>query len=67
MGRNYRSAIFPTNDEQPKVAKAYIGRLNHAAVFGAAIVTKIETGKTVDKADNYHQDFLTNNRLIPIL
>uniref|UniRef100_UPI0037CC26DE hypothetical protein n=1 Tax=Rhizobium ruizarguesonis TaxID=2081791 RepID=UPI0037CC26DE len=33
MGRNYRSAIFPTNDEQPKVAKAYIGRLNHAAVL----------------------------------
>ncbi|WP_343226665.1 peptide-methionine (S)-S-oxide reductase [Rhizobium laguerreae] len=66
-GRNYRSAIFPANDEQPKVAKAYIGRLNHVAVFGAAIVTKIETGKTVYAADNYHQDFLTNNRLIPIL
>ncbi|MBB3166314.1 peptide methionine sulfoxide reductase MsrA [Rhizobium laguerreae] len=66
IGRNYRSAIFPTNDEQPKVAKAYIGRLNHAGAFGAAIVTN-ETGKTVYTADNYHQDFLTNPRLIPIL
>jgi peptide-methionine (S)-S-oxide reductase len=66
-GTQYRSAIFPANDEQAKVAKAYISQLNHAHVFDAAIVTKIEPGRAFYPAENYHQDFLTNNPTYPYI
>ncbi|HPG89959.1 MAG TPA: peptide-methionine (S)-S-oxide reductase MsrA [Hyphomicrobium sp.] len=60
-GTQYRSAIFPTNAEQARVAKAYIAQLNAARVYDAAIVTKIEPGKPFYAAEAYHQDFLVLN------
>jgi peptide-methionine (S)-S-oxide reductase len=66
-GTQYRSALFPANDEQAKVAKAYISQLNHAGVFDAAIVTRIEPGTSFYAAENYHQDFLTNNPTYPYI
>lgn len=59
VGTQYRSAIFPTNAEQEKVAKAYIDQLNGARLFPAAIVTRIEPGRTFYAAENYHQNYLT--------
>ena len=35
VGTQYRSTIFPTNDEQASVAKAYIAQLDGAQVFDA--------------------------------
>src|ERR1700681_3800995 len=58
-GTQYRSAIFPTNAEQAKVAKAYIDQLDQAHAFGAKIVTTIEPGRTFYPAEGYHQDYLT--------
>jgi peptide-methionine (S)-S-oxide reductase len=58
-GTQYRSAIFPTNDAQAKIAKAYIAQLDQARIFDAAIVTTIEPGKSFYPAEGYHQDFLT--------
>src|SRR6202167_4611599 len=58
-GTQYRSAIFPVNDEQTRVAKAYIAQLNQAKVFGSDIVTTIEPEKNFYPAEGYHQDFLT--------
>ena len=58
-GTQYRSAIFPADAEQAKVAKAYIAQLNQTRVYGAAIVTKIEPGKAFYPAEAYHQDYLT--------
>jgi peptide-methionine (S)-S-oxide reductase len=58
-GTQYRSAIFPANDEQARVAKAYIAQLNQARAFDAAIVTRIESGRTFHPAEGYHQDYLT--------
>ena len=60
-GTQYRTAIFPENAEQAKVAKAYIAQLNQARVFNAAIVTRIEPGHTFYPAEGYHQDYLTLN------
>jgi peptide-methionine (S)-S-oxide reductase len=60
-GTQYRSAIFPTSDEQARVARAYIAQLSEARVFDAAIVTKIEPGQAFYPAEDYHQDFLTLN------
>ncbi len=33
IGPQYRSAIFPTNEDQARVAKAYIAQLDQAQVF----------------------------------
>jgi peptide-methionine (S)-S-oxide reductase len=60
-GTQYRSAIFPANAEQARVAEAYIGQLNKAHVFDGAIVTKIEPNKVFYPAEAYHQDFLVQH------
>ena len=59
VGTQYRSTIFPANDAQAKVAKAYIDQLDQAHAFGAKIVTTIEPGRTFYPAEAYHQDYLT--------
>lgn len=61
VGTQYRSAVFPLNDEQARITKEYIAQLNQAHVFPAAIVTKIEPGKPFYEAEDYHQDFLELN------
>jgi peptide-methionine (S)-S-oxide reductase len=66
-GTQYRSTIFPTNDEQARVAKAYIAQLDAAHVFPAAIVTTIEPGKTFYPAEGYHQNFLTTHPSYPYI
>src|SRR5215472_10317836 len=60
-GDQYRSAIFPTNPQQTRIAEAYIAQLDQAHVFNAPIVTKIEPGQDFYPAEAYHQDFLARN------
>jgi peptide-methionine (S)-S-oxide reductase len=67
VGTQYRSAIFPANDAQARVAKAYIAQIDQAHVFDAAIVTKIEPGKAFYPAEAYHQDFLVQNPTYPYI
>ena len=66
-GTQYRSAIFPSDAAQARVAKAYVAELNQAHVFRAPIVTTIETGKTFYPAEDYHQDFLAKNPTYPYI
>jgi peptide-methionine (S)-S-oxide reductase len=58
-GTQYRSAIFPRDPEQARIAKAHIAEINQARVYGAALVTKIEPGREFYPAEGYHQDYLT--------
>src|SRR6266568_5530621 len=58
-GTQYRSAIFPTSDEQKKVAEAYIAQLNAAKVYSKPIVTKVGPLEAFYPAEAYHQDYLT--------
>ena len=58
-GTQYRSAIFTTNDEQKKVAEAYIAQLNAAKVYKKPIVTKVGPLEAFYPAEAYHQDYLT--------
>ena len=58
-GTQYRSAIFTTNDEQRKVADAYIAQLNAAKVYRKPIVTKVGPLDGFYPAEAYHQDYLT--------
>jgi peptide-methionine (S)-S-oxide reductase len=66
-GTQYRSALFPANDEQARVAKAYIAELDSAHVYKAPIATTIEPGKTFYRAEGYHQDFLAKNPGYPYI
>lgn len=66
-GTQYRSAIFPTNAAQSKIARAYITELGAANVFGGAIVTTIEPQTKFFPAEDYHQDFLTLNPTYPYI
>jgi peptide-methionine (S)-S-oxide reductase len=59
MGTQYRSAIFPVNAEQARVAKGYIDQINQAKTFPAVVVTRIEPDKTFYPAEAYHQNYLT--------
>ncbi|MBV8185782.1 MAG: peptide-methionine (S)-S-oxide reductase MsrA [Alphaproteobacteria bacterium] len=59
VGPQYRSTIFPTSDEQARVAQAYIDQLNQAHAFDGKIVTTIEPGRAFYAAEGYHQDYLT--------
>jgi peptide-methionine (S)-S-oxide reductase len=58
VGSQYRSAVFPANAEQARVALAYIAQLNQAHAFPAAIVTTVETGRKFFPAEAYHQNYL---------
>jgi len=60
-GPQYRSSLFPQDEEQAEIAKAYIRQLNEARLFEAAIVTKIEPNKIFYPAEDYHQDYMTHN------
>lgn len=60
-GTQYRSAIFPTNAEQLRVARGYIDQLNRAKTFGRSLATTVEPSKPFYPAETYHQDFLTLN------
>ena len=59
VGTQYRSAIFPQNPEQRRIAAAYIAQLNAAKLFPAPIVTSIEPGKEFYPAEASHQNYLT--------
>ena len=60
-GTQYRSAIFPLNEMQQKVATSYVAQLDSAHVYTGHVVTTVEPGKSFYPAEAYHQDFLVNN------
>ncbi|WP_439924365.1 peptide-methionine (S)-S-oxide reductase MsrA [Nitrobacter sp. JJSN] len=60
-GTQYRSEIFTLNDEQKKIADAYIVQLKAAGVYKKPIVTKVGTLEGFFPAEAYHQDYLTRH------
>jgi peptide-methionine (S)-S-oxide reductase len=61
FGRQYRSAIFYSDDEQKSIAEAYIRQLNEARVFASPIVTTLEPLEKFYVAEDYHQDYAARN------
>lgn len=61
VGTSYRSAIFYGNDEQKRVAIAYIAQLDAAKVFPKRIVTEVTPLKGFYRAEEYHQDYALKN------
>jgi peptide-methionine (S)-S-oxide reductase len=64
-GTQYRSAIFPLNDDQRKAAEATIKRLTDEHVFSAPIVTKLEAYHGFFPAEEYHRHFVARNPYYP--
>jgi len=67
VGRQYRSAIFYANDEQRRIAEAYIKQMNEARVFNAPIVTTLEPLKQFFVAEAYHQNYAALNPSQPYI
>jgi len=61
VGTSYRSAIFYANEEQRKIAQAYIAQLDAAHVFAKPIVTQVTPLKGFYDAETYHQHYADNN------
>ncbi len=58
-GTQYRSSIFYSNDEQKRIAEAYIAQLDQAKVFSRPIVTKVVPLQAFYPAEAYHQNYAT--------
>ena len=67
VGTQYRSALFPRNDTQKRIAQSYITQLNNAKVFAAPIVTSVENAPDFVPAEAHHQDFLNSNPSNPYI
>ena len=61
VGRQYRSAIFYADEEQRRVAEAYIEQLEAAGIFDAPIATTVEPLEAFYEAEDYHQDYAERN------
>jgi peptide-methionine (S)-S-oxide reductase len=60
-GHQYRSSVFPVDEEQRQVAQAYIEQLDDAAIFPQPIVTTVEPLEKFFEAEEYHQDYAERN------
>ena len=64
-GAQYRSVIFFANNEQKRVAQAYIAQLNKAHSFRKPIVTQLVPLNSFYAAEEYHQQFIDRNPNYP--
>jgi peptide-methionine (S)-S-oxide reductase len=56
-GSQYRSVIFYGNEEQQRIAQAYIAQLEQGKLFSAPIVTQVVPLKGFYLAEAYHQNY----------
>ena len=61
VGTQYRSAIFPLDDDQHRVASAYMAQLSAADVFASPLATTLEPLEAFFVAEAYHHDYATRN------
>ncbi len=57
VGTQYRSAIFPADEEQERVAKKMIEHIDMNRIHDKPIVTTIEPLSTFWEAEDYHQQY----------
>lgn len=57
VGTQYRSVIFYGNDEQQRIATAYVAQLTKAHAFRDRIVTQVTPLRGFYPAEDYHQDY----------
>jgi peptide methionine sulfoxide reductase msrA/msrB len=57
-GTQYRSAIFATTEEQARVAREVIAKVDASGIWRAPIVTEVVPAGPFTPAEDYHQDYL---------
>jgi len=60
-GTQYRSAIFFSDENQERIARAYIAQLDQAKIFERPIVTQVVALKAFHEAEAYHQDYAVHH------
>ena len=58
-GTQYRSAVYADDPAQRAATLAYIDQLQQAKVFPGKVVTQVDGGKPFQRAEGYHQNYLT--------
>jgi peptide-methionine (S)-S-oxide reductase len=61
IGEAYRSDVFYMNDDQRRVAQAYIAQLEDAKVFPARIATRVDAFSKFNQVELSQQDFMIKN------
>jgi peptide-methionine (S)-S-oxide reductase len=66
-GRQYRSAVFYADVQQRDIALRYIEQLEAAQLFSDPIVTTLEPLTTFYRAEDYHQNYASQNPYQPYI
>ena len=61
VGPQYRAALVPMNEEQHRVATAYLAQMQASGKWSDPIVTGTERYRKFYEAEDYHQDFVARN------
>jgi len=60
-GTQYRSVIFFDSDEQRAIAEQTIREIDAARIWDHPIVTEVRPASTFYRAEDYHQEYFSNN------
>src|SRR5678815_2233684 len=60
-GTQYRSIILYADEEQKRIAETVIKSLNDSGEFPARIVTELKPLDVFYEAEDYHQEYYSNN------
>lgn len=61
VGTQYRSAIFYHSPEQKEIAESAIAEMNAAGIWDAPIVTEVTPFEKLYMAEDYHQEYYSQN------
>jgi peptide-methionine (S)-S-oxide reductase len=64
-GTQYRSAIFHHDERQKTVARQVIQEITEAKLWDDPIVTEVTAFNSFHPAEDYHQEYFTNNSTQP--
>jgi peptide-methionine (S)-S-oxide reductase len=62
IGTQYRSEIFYNNEVQKQLSEEYIDLLTKENTFGKLIVTKVSPASKFYEAEDYHQNYYSQNK-----
>lgn len=61
VGKQYRTEVYYHNDQQRKLAEAYISKLNQSGKYDRPIATKVTSFDKFWLAESYHQNYYELN------
>lgn len=61
VGRQYRSVIFAVDEEQQRVAEAYVAAIDRSGVLNRPVATEVRPLEVFYPAEDYHQNYAVRN------